>query len=100
MSRQERKITKHITLVLGSDHALGQFMQVTDSRYAGTAEDHQGEGYVLDLDDMFGPQINLIGIKEDDLIEFTKQGRINNARIIELTDAFAAKYEGQPKPNG
>jgi hypothetical protein len=71
--------TTNIDIIRGSDHAVGKFIQITDRRYAGTPEDYQGEGYVLDHD-AFGFTINLIGAVESDLNDDTK--------LIALTESF------------
>jgi len=60
MRRYSKKLTKDITLIYGSDHTLGGFTQITDSRYASSGKDEQGEGYVFDCDELFGTTINLI----------------------------------------
>lgn len=81
MSRIERKINQTTTVVTGNDHAIGQFLQVQDVRYARSNKDDQGEGYILEYDTMFGFTTNLVGATKEDI-------PFNDNRIIELTEAF------------
>ena len=67
MSRRWKQLNENITVYAGIDHVLGGFVQMTDKRYAGTIEDTQGEGYVLDCDERFGMSINLAGITREEL---------------------------------
>jgi hypothetical protein len=92
MSRHEKKISEHVTVISGSDHALGNFIQVQDSRYAGSPDDYQGEGYVLDYDQALGFSINLLNLKKEDL-------PFNDEQIIARCNEVCAKYEGLPKIN-
>jgi hypothetical protein len=98
MSRIIRPITRHITIITGEDRVLGNFIQITDSRFAGTADDPQGEGYVYDGDQDTGVMTNLIGIEPINLTSI-ELDKLPVSDIVALTTAFASKYEGQPKPN-
>ncbi len=44
----------------GRDHALGEFLQITDERFRTSGKDLQGEGYVLDWDALCGFSVNEI----------------------------------------
>lgn len=79
MSRNTQTPNENISIHSGSDHAVGWFIQISDKRFAGTPQDHQGEGYVLDYD-RFGFGTNLIGATEKDLGDIDK--------LMELTEAF------------
>lgn len=69
----------------GMDMALGKFFDITDKRFAGTANDRQGEGYVLEWSQKWGISTNLIGAKDRD---------INNVeRLLELVEEFINKME-------
>lgn len=91
MSRRSRMIANHIEVSMGFDHALGQFIQITDSRYAGTEDDYQGEGYVFEWDESFGITTNLINLTVEEMND--------NDAIASKCNAFASQYVGQPKPN-
>lgn len=81
MSRQTIKINENTTIYQGIDHALGKFIQVTDKRFE--KESEEGEGYVLDYDDLFGFSVNLINAKTDDLSSFEKMVELTNNFILE-----------------
>ncbi len=65
----------------GSDHALGAFLDITDSRFAKSGKDEQGEGYVFEWSSLFGITTNLIGATMEDL-EHSQE------RMQELVDNF------------
>lgn len=67
MSRHNLPFNEHTTIHSGSDHAIGRFIDIADSRYAGHISDVQGEGYVFEWSEMFGISTNLIGATEGDL---------------------------------
>lgn len=69
----------------GSDHAIGRFMDITDSRYAKSGKDEQGEGYVFEYSELFGITTNLIGATEDDLFDIDK--------LAQLTEIFVAQNQ-------
>lgn len=64
MSRQFTKIpgSEHTNYITGYDEILGNFLDITDNRYAGTINDKQGEGFVLEYSDFFKISTNLIRI--------------------------------------
>lgn len=64
----------------GTDHAIGRFLDITDRRFAGTKDDQQGEGYLLEWSDLFGISTNLIGATVEDLKDQTK--------LIQLVESF------------
>lgn len=58
-------ITEHpIVLYSGNDMILGKFLDITDSRFAGSEQDKQGEGYLFEWSEVFGISTNLIGLTE------------------------------------
>jgi hypothetical protein len=67
MSRHTHKISDHTSVVSGNDHAIGQFIDVTDSRYANSDLDEQGEGYLVEWSTLFGFTQNKIGITIEQL---------------------------------
>ena len=67
MSRFTTKPQETTTIVRGSDHAIGYFIDVLDHRFAGTEKDPQGEGYLVEWSELFDFSINLIGITKDQL---------------------------------
>jgi hypothetical protein len=81
MSRIHTDLSGNVTKTIGEDHAVGRFVQLTDKRYAGTPEDIQGEGFVLDWDELFGFNVNLINAEVKDLS--------NNTKLLVLCDDFA-----------
>jgi hypothetical protein len=89
MSRRLTGLNPDINVVMGSDHAVGNFFQVQDERYTKSGKDEQGEGYVVDWDSLFGFSVNLIGITEDDFGDRPK--------IIELCNKEHEK--GWTSPN-
>ena len=72
-----------IEIVRGSDHVVGNFVQVFDERYAGHEDDETGEGLVFDCDELFGMSVNLIGATMNDVND--------DIRLEQLTELFAAK---------
>lgn len=81
MGRSHVNLSTDVILTTGTDHAVGQFLQLSDQRYSQSSEDIQGEGYVLDWDQLFGFNINLIGAKLEDLKD--------SAKLLELCNDFA-----------
>lgn len=86
MSRNTNNVNDHININHGTDHALGAWFDVTDARYAGTEQDRQGEGYVLEHSSSFGFTTNLIGLTVEDLQNKTTADQ--NKIIIEKCNAF------------
>ena len=80
MSRNIKKINETINIIHGSDHTLGYFLDITDSRYADSGLDEQGEGYVMEWSHVLGFTRNLIGADIEDIG--------SNERLIELTNKF------------
>lgn len=68
MSRYINRITDTITIITGIDHALGPFVDITDTRYAANPKDEQGEGYLVEWCLKFGFTTNLIKIKQTELM--------------------------------
>ena len=58
MSRISKKINDRFTMIHGTDHALGFFIQVVDDEFI----DHPkvGEGYIFDWDKLFGTTVSHI----------------------------------------
>lgn len=81
MSRIHTDLSGNVTKTVGQDHAVGNFVQVTDKRWARNPEDIQGKGFVLDWDELSGFSINLIGAEKKDLK--------NNTKLLVLCDDFA-----------
>ena len=81
MSREYTQLSPPVSVIGGSDHAIGCFIDVTDRRYADSGKDKQGEGYVMEWSELFGFTTNLIGLTKEDLS--------NREIIIEKADAFA-----------
>lgn len=73
--------SKFVDITTGKDHAIGKFIQIQDRRYSQSDKDDQGEGYVLDWDEMFGFTINLINATLEDLKDTNK--------LVSLCDEFA-----------
>jgi len=82
MSRVPQKLTETITIVTGSDHVLGKFIQIKDTRYSNMPQDQQGEGYVLEHDQRFGMGINLANITLEELINKKKETIIEKINIF------------------
>ena len=80
MSRDHEPIQETTSIVRGSDHALGYFLDITDTRYANSGKDEQGEGYLVEWSAVFGFTQNQIGIKVNELKD--------HSRINELVDKF------------
>lgn len=53
MSRHVKKINDNIIVYYGNDHAIGNFLDICDKRYADSGQDEQGEGYVFEHSTMF-----------------------------------------------
>lgn len=85
MSRKIIPENENVTVITGSDHAIGGFVDVLDKRYARSTEDQQGEGYVFEWSSVFGISTNLIEATEEDI----KQGR---DRVIQLCNIFCEKH--------
>lgn len=85
MSRIWIDLTENITIYTGNDHAIGEFLDITDKRFAGTETDEQGEGYVLEHSQAFGLTTNKIGAIESDLMPLNKE------IIISKCDEFINK---------
>lgn len=58
MSRHTKQIG---TLIFhyGVDHAIGSFLDIRETRFEGTPQDHQGEGYIFEYSTKFGIGTNL-----------------------------------------
>tara|TARA_R110000824_G_scaffold313040_1_gene499929 strand:+ start:466 stop:726 length:261 start_codon:yes stop_codon:yes gene_type:complete len=80
MSREITKINDTINVVSGVDFTIGYFIDITDSRYAESGRDEQGEGYILEWCQHFGFTNNLIKAGIDDLS--------SKERLIELANKF------------
>ena len=65
MSRNHVDYSPDVHVIWGNDHALGEFIQIYDNRFAGTEGDPQGEGYVFEWDRLFGVTLNLIGLPKE-----------------------------------
>lgn len=66
-------ITEHpIVFYTGLDRVLGNFLDVTDSRFAGSEFDEQGEGYLFEWNERFGISTNLIGLTEETMRDGTQ----------------------------
>jgi hypothetical protein len=61
MSRKTVFQNNNITIVAGTDHAVGKFLQIFDKR----VETEEGEGLVLDWSELFGLEVNYTGIPKD-----------------------------------
>lgn len=83
MSRIHKDLSEFVTMTTGVDHVIGAFVQISDRRYASSAEDIQGEGYVLDWDTLFKFSINHIEAETEDLTDEQK--------LLELCNKFADK---------
>lgn len=64
MSRHAKKLTEHITVWYGNDHALGKWFDIHDSRVEDI--DESSEGYVYEYSQIFPEGTNLIGYKKPD----------------------------------
>ena len=83
MSRKTHNLNKNITIAYGSDHAIGQFIDVMDKRYANSDKDEQGEGYLVEWCTLFGFSQNQIGI--------TVEGLQDEVTVIELCNIFVSE---------
>lgn len=72
MSRTVIDPSPDISIIRGKDHILGNFVQIQDRRYANSDKDEQGEGYVMDWDELWGFTINLIHAEIIDLHDDVK----------------------------
>ena len=80
MSRNIKQLNDTINIIQGSDHAIGYFIDITDSRYTKSGKDSQGEGYIMEWCQNFGFTNNKIGADVEDLA--------SEERIIELANNF------------
>ena len=87
MSRKVKIVNENITMYYGGDHAIGKWMDVTDSRYAVNDKDEQGEGYVFETSQVFPFGNNLIGLKVEDFQELKTDKELEKL-IIDKCDAF------------
>ena len=83
MSRVSASLSIFTHIYSGNDHMLGFFFDVTDDRFAGSKEDEQGEGYLLEWSTTFGFSTNLIEATEEDLKSTT--------RLMFLAEQFLGK---------
>jgi len=92
MSRNHVDFTPDIHVVYGVDHALGNYVDIYDTRYAGTEGDEQGEGFVLEWCEMFGLTTNLINAPKD---MFILPINLQNHKdeLIRLCNEFAKVLE-------
>jgi hypothetical protein len=63
MSRQTVYHDNNITIIAGTDHAVGKFLQIFDKRME--ADTPEGEGLVFDWSELFGLDVNYTGIPKD-----------------------------------
>jgi len=77
---------ENITIVRGTDHVLGRFIQIQDNRYMRSGNDLQGEGYVFEWDEAFGITLNLIRANPSDVLDSKK--------LIALTNKFCEGMDG------
>lgn len=82
MSRRLDLNTETTNIIRGSDHAVGQFVQVVDSRYN---DDPSGEGYLVDYDQLFGFSYNVINLPKSELY--------NNESILRYVNKFFESRE-------
>ncbi len=87
MSRHTTRLNDTTQVHSGGDHALGRFIDITDSRYADSGKDEQGEGYLVEWSQLFGFSQNQIGIKVEELPD--------RERIFELVDAFVDRLNNK-----
>jgi|TARA_Y100000034_G_C6790291_1_gene353818 hypothetical protein len=80
MSREIKQLNDTINIVRGIDSVIGYFIDMTDSRYAESGRDKQGEGYIMEWCQTFGFTNNLIKADVEDLA--------SEERIIELANNF------------
>ena len=59
MSRNTIFQNERITVVGGTDHAIGKFLQIFDNQMMDTTP--EGEGLVYDWSEMFGVETNFTG---------------------------------------
>ena len=83
MSRKRTILSEHVTVFSGNDNVTGGFIQVADSRYAEHKLDKQGEGWVVDYDDVSKFGTNLINISLPQLHE--------KETILKKCDEFITK---------
>lgn len=81
MSRSTKRYD-HVIIARGKDDVLGEFVQIADMRFASTPQDYQGEGYVLDYDEL-GWTLNRIGATIQDLS--------SDEKLVSLTNAWWRK---------
>lgn len=62
MSRIWLKLTEDITVFYGEDHALGDWLDIQDSRVEAVDNDEMNEGYVYENSQMFPNSTNVIDI--------------------------------------
>lgn len=72
MSRLVFTPNEYTSFISGSDHAIGAFLDITDTRFANSGMDRQGEGFIMEWSEMFGFSQNLIGATVSDLEDVVK----------------------------
>jgi len=87
MPRNSTDLSPAVRKIVGIDHAVGEFVQIYDVRWSKHPNDIQGEGIVLDWDELFGFNVNLIHAELKDLE--------NNTKLLVLCDDFAALLESE-----
>ena len=93
MSRNIMRVTDEITIISGGDNALGRFLDITDSRYANSGKDEQGEGYVFEWSENLGITTNLLKINRKVFIDHYKNTPETFFEfVIEACDTVAMWY--------
>jgi hypothetical protein len=89
MSRHSKKLTEHITIWYGNDHAIGKWFDVHDSRAEDIDDDGMNEGYVYEWSQIFPKGTNLIGYEKPDIFELTDDDEMTI--IIQKCDEYINK---------
>ena len=84
MSRKTTRLNETIQIHHGNDCAIGQFIDITDSRHATSGKDMQGEGYIVEWSEVFGFSQNKIGITKNQLASVDETIRLVNEYVSSI----------------
>jgi hypothetical protein len=90
--KDEKTVDTTVCIHFGSDDAIGAFFDITDDRYAGSPNDKQGEGYLLEFSQLFNVTTNLADLDMDKISELNRMEDKSQLDTYLLTkiDAYLA----------
>lgn len=81
MSRLSKKLNDNTTIIYGSDHAVGRFVQVVDKREI--ERNDESDGYILDWNELFGYSNNKINLPDKFFAGF-----VDTISIVESVERY------------